>query len=51
MSAGTPHRTVRINDELWNAAKVASKQRGDNLSDVIRKALESYLKDATEPHE
>ena len=38
----TPQRTVRVPDEVWDAAKVKAKERGDNLSDVIRRALQRY---------
>ena len=40
----TPQRTVRIPDALWEAAKAKAEERGENLSDVIRKALERYVK-------
>lgn len=40
----TPQRTVRVPDEVWNAAKAKADERGDNLSEVIRKALERYAK-------
>jgi len=43
VSKGTTHRTVRIEDTLWDAAKTAANERGDNLSDIIRKALEQYV--------
>jgi predicted HicB family RNase H-like nuclease len=42
-SKGTTHRTVRIEDGLWKAAQEAAAERGDNLSDVIRRALTSYI--------
>lgn len=40
----TPRRTVRIPDKTWDAAKAAAERRGDNLSEVIRKSLERYVK-------
>jgi hypothetical protein len=43
MSKGTTHRTVRIEDGLWDAARKAATERGDNLSDIIRQALTSYI--------
>ena len=43
MSRGTTHRTVRIDDGLWNAAKVKAEAEGVNLSDVIRDALRAYV--------
>jgi len=48
MSKGTPHRTIRIESDLWDAAKEAAKERGDNLSDIIRKTLEQYVQDNQE---
>lgn len=43
MSKGTPIRTVRIDDGLWEEAQAAASERGDNLSDVIREALREYV--------
>jgi antitoxin component of RelBE/YafQ-DinJ toxin-antitoxin module len=40
----TPIRGVRIAEDLWLAAKAVAERRGDNLSDVIRKALERYVR-------
>jgi hypothetical protein len=42
MSKGTAHRTVRVEDGLWDAAKAEAERRGDKLSQVIRRALELY---------
>jgi len=41
---GTPRRTIRIPDALWDAAAAKAEARGESLSDVIRKALERYVK-------
>lgn len=35
----TPHRTVRIDDELWDAAKDKAKAEGVTVSDLVRDAL------------
>lgn len=43
MSRGTPHRAVRVDDELWDAAKAKAEERGESLSDVIREALRQYV--------
>lgn len=43
MSKGTARRTVRIDDGLWEEAKAAASERGDNLSDIIRAALFDYV--------
>jgi hypothetical protein len=45
MSRGTKQRGFRCEDELWGKAKEVADQRGDNLSDVLRQALETYVKD------
>ena len=46
VSKGTTHRTVRIEDGLWEAAKEAAAERGDNISAIIRKALEKYIQES-----
>lgn len=43
MPRGTPIRTVRIPDSLWEEAQAAASERGENLSDVIREALREYV--------
>lgn len=40
---GTPVRTVRVPDELWQAALARSKARGESLHDVIRDRLRAYV--------
>ena len=40
----TPVRGVRVPDELWEAAKAKAVERGEDLSTVIRAALERYVK-------
>lgn len=39
----TPQRTVRVPDDVWAAAKAKAEERGDTLSDVIRRALQRYV--------
>lgn len=48
MPRGTPIRTVRIPDNLWEEAQAAASQRGENLSDVIREALRQYVNNHVE---
>ena len=36
-------RSIRVPDTLWNAALAKSIEREENLSEVIRKALERYV--------
>ncbi len=45
----TPHRTIRVDADLWDAAKALAAQRGETVSDVIRSALEDYV--AAPPHQ
>ena len=40
----TPRRTIRIASPLWLAARAKAEARGETLSDVIRRALERYVK-------
>lgn len=42
-------RTVRIDDELWDAAKARAASEGVPLSVVIRNQLTAYV--APEPHD
>lgn len=48
MSKGTTHRTVRIDDGLWEEAKAVASERGENLSEVIRFALHAYVTEHAE---
>lgn len=41
----TPNRTVRVPDELWEAAGRVAEDRGESLAEVIRRALERYVRD------
>ena len=43
--AETPHRSVRVPDELWQDAKRAAADRGETVTDVILRALERYVRD------
>ena len=45
MSKGTPHRPIRISDELWAKAQAKAAQEGTTASEVIRRALELYTED------
>jgi hypothetical protein len=39
-----PLRSVRVPNNVWEAAQAKADERGENLSEVIRKALERYAK-------
>lgn len=41
---GTPRRTIRVPDPLWTAAAAKAEERGESVSDVLRRALERYVK-------
>ena len=36
-------RSVKVSDDLWRAAQAKADERGEYLSEVIRKALERYV--------
>ena len=40
----TPLRSFRISDELYEAAQQKAANRGESVSDVVRRALERYVK-------
>lgn len=42
MPAGTTLRNFRASDDLWRRAQSAAEERGESLSDVLRRALEQY---------
>lgn len=37
-------RSIRVPLKLWTAAKALADSREENISDVIREALERYVK-------
>lgn len=41
---GTTIRSVRVADDLWSLALAIAEERGENLSEIIRAALERYVK-------
>jgi hypothetical protein len=43
MGETTP-RAIRIPDDLWEAALAKAEENGDTVSDVVRRALERYVK-------
>jgi len=38
------HRMVRVEDELWEAAKAAAASQETTVSEVIREALRRYVR-------
>lgn len=41
----TPNRTIRVSDELWEAARRVAADRGETVTDVVRRALERYVRE------
>lgn len=41
----TPVHCIRCPDDLWAKAMTKAQAEGGNLSDVIRRALERYVRD------
>ena len=42
----TPKRSIRIDDELWDAAASKAKDRRESVADVIRRALLAYVEES-----
>ena len=40
----TPLRSLRISDGLWQAAQAKAAERGESVTDVVRRALERYVR-------
>ena len=41
----TPNHTVRVDQDLWDAALRKAHDQGETLTDVIVRALKRYLRD------
>lgn len=41
----TPNRTVRVPDELWQAAMRVAHDRGETVTEVIIRALTRYVRE------
>jgi predicted transcriptional regulator len=39
----TPEHSVRIDDELWDAAERIAARRREKVSDIVRRALVEYV--------
>lgn len=46
---GTPHRGVRVPEELWQQALAKADARGEVLAEEIRKFLERYVQRKDKP--
>lgn len=40
-----PARPIRVEDDLWAAAKAAAQLNGTTVSEVVREALRTYVAD------
>jgi hypothetical protein len=40
----TPNRSVRVSEVLWSAAKAIATGRGETMTDVVVRALETYVR-------
>jgi negative regulator of replication initiation len=40
----TPHRTIRVDDDLWHLVVAKAAERGETVSDVVRRALVRYVR-------
>lgn len=40
----TPMRSFRVDDQLWEAAKAAAAANGETVTEVLRHALERYVR-------
>lgn len=40
----TPIRTVRIDDDLWSRAQARAAERGETVSEVLRRCLQRYVR-------
>ena len=40
----TPARAIRVKDELWHKAQKRAAERGETVSEAIRRFLERYIR-------
>jgi antitoxin component of RelBE/YafQ-DinJ toxin-antitoxin module len=40
----TPLRSVRVPDDVWQAAQARAAEKGESVSDVVRRALTRYAR-------
>lgn len=40
----TPARSVRVPEDLWQAAKVRAEEKGETVTDAIVRALKRYVR-------
>ena len=42
-----PLRSIRVPDDIWEAAQKVAAERGESVSEVIRRALKRYARSGT----
>ena len=47
--ASNPHRSVRVENELWDKAGEIAEEQGTTRSAVIQEALRAYVKAHVDP--
>lgn len=40
----TPNRVIRVDDDLWRKAQERAAQRGETVSEAVRKFLRRYVR-------
>jgi len=45
LSNPTPTRTIRVPDDLWNAAKEKAAEIGITVTDIVISALEDFIEE------
>lgn len=46
---GTPNRTIRISDEIWDAASELAERLDESVAEVVRESLVGYVELHNEP--
>ena len=44
MARGTTLRNVRVSDDLWTRALARADERGETVSEAVRRFLERYVR-------
>lgn len=39
-----PPRTIRVDDELWDKVKARAAERGEDVSEAVRRMLRRYVR-------
>jgi hypothetical protein len=47
--ADNPHRSVRVEDALWEEARIAAAKEGTTRGDVMRQALRELVERSGQP--